>query len=101
MIFDKTLWQPNDRKKEGLVPRGRSEGVHRANYLLGKPFSFLDVLMRLVSAAVHGPAHRTRQDRDYNRIHFLRSKHRDLEMTQAGCCWASRPSNGITLVDPN
>ena len=51
MIFDKTLWQPNDRKKEEPVPRG--EGVHLANYLLGKPFSFLDVLMRLVSAAVH------------------------------------------------
>ena len=51
MIFDKTLWQPNDRKKEEPLPRG--EGVHLANYLLGKPFSFLDVLMRLVSAAVH------------------------------------------------
>ena len=70
MIFDKTLWQPNDRKKEEPVPRG--EGVHLANYLLGKPFSFLDVLMRLVSAAVHG-ANRTRLDMDYNRIHFLRS----------------------------
>lgn len=74
MIFDKTLWQPNDRKKEELVPGGRREGVHLANYLLGKLFCFLDVLMRFVSAAVHG-AHRTRLDMDYNRIHFLRSKY--------------------------
>ena len=59
MIFDKTLWQPNDRKKEELVLVGRREGVHLANYLLGETFCFLDVLMRLVIAAVHG-ALRTR-----------------------------------------
>ena len=53
MIFDKTLWQPNDRKKGGASAGGEKKGVHLANYLLGKPFSFLDVLMRLVSAAVH------------------------------------------------
>ena len=75
MIFDKTLWQPNDRKKGGASAGGEKKGVHLANYLLGKIISFLGgVLMRLVSAAVHG-ANRTRLDMDYNRIHFLRSKH--------------------------
>ena len=33
---------------------GGGGGVHLANYLLGEPFCFLDVLMRLVCAAVRG-----------------------------------------------
>lgn len=97
MIFDKTLWQPNDRKKEELVPGGEEKVFILQIIYWGKYFVSLMCWWGLLvpqSMDLTGP------DMDYNRIHFLRSKHWDLVLTRAKC-WASRPSNGITLVDPN
>ena len=97
MIFDKTLWQPNDRKKEELVPGGEEKVFILQIIYWGKHFVSLMCWWGLFvpqSMELSGP------DMDYNRIHFLRSKHWDLVLTRAKC-WASRPSNGITLVDPN